>query len=279
MPPLLRALTSIFCIGFAAPLALGSEGSTPTGAPTLLIRAVEQYLENQGHWAYTESQNIVGLNGKSRGLTVLRVDPSENYAQQIKPLTIDGEPPTWAQLRHYRSKSEWLAKRRDRENQKEAGESNEAALENRVRLELGEQIAVPELESAAVVAEDERSVTYSVPFLTEEGKRSPLLDRFQVTVRINKLRGDLEHFAVRQQQPVRVMALAKVSEFEEDADFTSDDPRYPSVMTHDIMRATVSVLFFKRVVTANLDRTDLRHVANYDERFGVKLGPMRTLKF
>jgi hypothetical protein len=122
-------------------------------------------------------------------------------------------------------------------------------------------------------------VTYFVPFLAVDGKRSPSLDQFEVTVRINKLRGDLEHFSVRQQGPIRVKAIAKITELEEDADFTSVDPRYPSVMTHDVGRATVSVLFFRRDVSANVVRTNLRHVVNFDERFGVKLGPMRLLRF
>ena len=73
--------------------------------------------------------------------------------------------------------------------------------------------------------------TFGVPFLTQEGNHSPMFDRFAVTVRINKLRGDLEHFAVRQRDSFRVKLIAKVASFEEDAEFTLVDPRYPSVMT------------------------------------------------
>jgi hypothetical protein len=77
----------------------------------------------------------------------------------------------------------------------------------------------------------------------------------------------------------RVKLIAKIASFEEDAGFTLVDPRYPSVMTRDIQKATVSILFFKRVVTADVQRTNLMHVANYDERFGAKLGPIRILNF
>jgi hypothetical protein len=91
--------------------------------------------------------------------------------------------------------------------------------------------------------------------------------------------GDLEHFAVLQADSFRVKLIAKVASFEEDVEFTLVDPRYPSVMTRDIQKATVSILFFKRVVTADVQRTNLMHVANYDERFGAKLGPIRTLNF
>ena len=91
--------------------------------------------------------------------------------------------------------------------------------------------------------------------------------------------GDLEHFAVLQVDSFRVKLIAKIASFEEDAEFTLVDPRYPSVMTRDIQKATASILFFKRVVTADVQRTNLMHVANYDERFGAKLGPIRILNF
>lgn len=161
----------------------------------------------------------------------------------------------------------------------EAKSTGATPLQDRIKLYLGDQVAVPDLEHAAVVAEDERSVTYSVPFLDKAGARDPELDSFQVTVRINKLRGDLEHFAVRQQESLRVRLIAKIEGFEEDADFTPVDPRFPSVMTHDVARATISLLFLTRVITSESDRTSLRHVTNYDDLFGVKVGPARILKF
>jgi hypothetical protein len=92
-------------------------------------------------------------------------------------------------------------------------------------------------------------------------------------------RGDLEYFAVRQVDSFHVKLIAEIASFEEDAEFTLVDPRHPSVMTRDIQKATVSILFFKRVATADVQRTNLMHVANYDERFGVKLRPIRTLRF
>ena len=274
-----RLLAATLFVGLGAPIAFSGETSKATDASTLLTRAVEQYLANQEHWAYTESQRVVGLGGKAKGETIQQVDPSKPYVEQIKPVRIEGEPPTSGQIQEYRNRGEWLAKQRYQDTERNEGKTDGPSLQSRVKIPLGGQMAVPDLEHAAVISEDDNSVTFGIPFLTQEGNHSPMFDRFAVTVRINKLRGDLEHFAIRQRDSFRVKLIAKIASFEEDAEFTLVDPRYPSVMTRDIQKATVSILFIKRVVTVDVQRTNLMHVKNYDERFGVKLGPIQILKF
>lgn len=274
-----RLVAATLFVGLGAPIAFGGQTSKATDASMLLTRAVEQYLANQEHWAYTESQRVVGFVGKAKGETIQQVDPSKPYIEQIKPVRIEGGIPTSEQIQEYRNRGEWMAKQRDQDTEKPEGKTDGALLQSRVKINLGGQMAIPDLEHAVVISEDDNSVTFGIPFLTQEGNHSPMFERFAVTVRINKLRGDLEHFAVRQRDSFRVKLIAKIASFEEDAEFTLVDPRYPSVMTRDIQKATVSILFIRRVVTADIQRTNLIHVANYDERFGVKLGPIRTLKF
>jgi hypothetical protein len=265
-------------LALGAPIALAGDPIKAADAQALLSRAVEQYLANQGHWAYVETQHVIGFGGKPLGETIQEVDPSKAYAEQIRPVKIEGAPPTPGQIQEYRNRGEWQAKQREKDAQGDPAEAGKAP-ERRVVIFLGGQMAMPDLAHTAVVSEDGNSVTFGVPFLRQDGSHSPLLDRFKVTVRINRQSGDLEHFAVRQEEPLRIKLIAKLASYEEDADFTVVDPRYPSVMTHDVEKATVSILFVRRVVTADVERSELRHVANYDDRFGVKVGPIRTLKF
>ena len=51
------------------------------------------------------------------------------------------------------------------------------------------------------------------------------------------------------------------------------------MITREAQSATVGVLFMKRALSFEMTRGDFRHVPPYDERFGVKFGPIRTVEF
>jgi hypothetical protein len=231
-------------------------------------------MENQGRWAYTQTQAFFGLTESLKRDTVLRVDPSRTYTEQFKPLMIEGAPPTSEKLDEFRGIGERVAKRRlrqERESKEHSGDE--------LQLSLNFQVVTPDLAHATVLAEDAGSVTYEVPLRTKGNGGGSVFDAFQVTARVNKRRREFEHATFRQRAPMRVDVVAKVSEAEIDCEFTPVDPAFPAVITRETQQATVRVLFVKRLLKFEMRRGDFRHVTPYDERFGVKLGPIRTIQF
>src|ERR1700677_2262360 len=76
--------------GLGTSQSFAAQDSASVNPPALLSRAVEQYLQNQDHWAYTVSRSLDGVPERPKGATVLMVDPSRAYADQIRPLKVDG---------------------------------------------------------------------------------------------------------------------------------------------------------------------------------------------
>lgn len=252
------------------PAALGRD---PAEAPPLLAAAFARLMENQGHWSYRETHVVTGLSGKPGGPTVLEVDPSLPYAEQYKALEIEGRPPAQRDLGEFRAIGERVARRRERDRQASKGRPGDE-----LRIRLNFQVVTPNLSRATVTAEDGGSVTYDVP-LRAEGSGPSDYGKFQVSVRVNKARSEFEHATIRQREPMRVALVATVADAVLDFDFSPVDPRYPSVITRGAQRATVGILFMKRAVSYEMTRCDFRHVTPYDERFGVKFGPIRTIDF
>lgn len=261
--------------GLLAAAGGGSAEPVPRPAPpSLLGDAFNKLMDNQGRWAYTQTQSVGGLTAKMKRETVLRVDPSRTYTEQFMPLMIEGEPPTPAKLEEFRGIGERVARRRQRE-QRETGDHRGDELQ----ISLNFQTVAPDLERATVVSEDERSVTYDVPLRRKDGAGGSDFGQFQVTARVNRQRREFEHATIRQRAPMRVELIARVSDAEIDCEFTPVDPNFPAVITRETQQATVRVLFVKRVVSFAMRRSDFRHVMPYDERFGVKVGPIRTIEF
>jgi hypothetical protein len=262
------------CVLGAALGQVPAEPASRATAPSLLGDAFNKLMDNRGHWAYTQTQSVSGLTAKMRRDTVLRVDPSRAYAEQFLPLMIEGEPPTPGKLEEFRAIGERVA----RERQREERETREHRGDE-LRISLNFQTVTPDLERATVVSEDARSVTYEVPLRRKGGAGGPDFDLFQVTARVNRQRREFEHATIRQRRPMSVELLARVSDAEIDCDFTPVDPGFPAVITKETQKATVRILFVKRALGFEMRRGDFRRVTPYDERFGVKLGPIRTLEF
>ena len=246
----------------------------PAATPSLLGEAFDKLMVNQGHWAYTQTQAVGGLTAKLKRETVLRVDPSKTYAEQFKPLKIGGEPPTPENLEEFRGIGERVARRRLREERE-----SDVHGGDQLKIRLNFRTVTPDLEHATVLAEDRTSVTYMVPLRTNGNGGGSPFDLFQATARVNKQRREFEHATFRQREPMRVELVAKVSDAVIDCEFGPVDPNFPAVITRETQRATVRVLFVKRVLSFEMVRSDFRRVTPYDERFGVRLGPIRTIQF
>jgi len=256
-----------------------------TGRPALLNDAFNALVEDQWRWAYTET-NTGGTDGKAVGETSFRVDPSATYADQRKPLKIRGKTPTGKQLKEAADEGERAAKRRHDQQEKVPAapveeEKSKVRRADEVQLWINGQRITPEIDRAKVVKEDEVSVTYEVPMHAEgKGDASAIFDKFELTARVNKGSHQFEHATIRQRAPMRVKLIAKVTESLLEFEFSTPDPRYPSVLTKAIADAHVRLLFGKdHVMHSEMVRIELRHVTPYDERFGVKMGPTRTIEF
>lgn len=261
------------------------------GRPALLNDAFNALVEDQGCWAFTETHN--GANdGKLRAESIFRCDPSLTYAEQRIPLKINGKPPTEKQLKEATDRAERAAKRRYEQQQKQPAAPEEPAAPlaedkpkvrraDEVKLWVNGQLVTPEIDHAKVVSEDESSVTYEVPMRPEgKGGASAMLDKFELTARVNKVSHQFERATIRQRAPLRVKLIAKVTDSVLVFEFSTPDPRYPSVLTKATVDVQVALLFGKpRAMHNEMVRTELRHVKPYDDRFKVKSGMTRTIEF
>jgi hypothetical protein len=259
-----------------APLALAAEGPAPPPGepPTLLEDAFNKLMENQGHWAFTQVQTVSGFTAALGRETIFRVDPSKPYPEQFSPLTVEGRPPTDGEREEFRDLGERIAKRRLRDKRDTPRHTGDE-----LQINLNSRIVIPDLLHAAVVAETETSVTYAVPLREKgEGSSSPF-DGFQVTARVSKPRREFEHATFRQRSAMRVAVVARVSDAVIDCDFGPADPAFPAVIMTEHEEATVRILFVKRRLKVEVRRDGFARVTPYDDRFGVKVGPLRSVDF
>jgi len=271
---LVLAASAAAWLGPGIPGQTASGVPTPAAPPALLAEAFNKLMENQGHWAYKQAQSVSGLTASMKRETVLRVDPSKTYAEQFEPLIFEGEPPTPRTLEEFRALGERLARRRLRDERRSKEHSGDE-----LEISLNFQVVTPDLAHAVEVSEDATSVTYDVPLRTKGSGGASAFGMFQVTARVNRQRREFEHATIRQRAPMRLELVARVTGAEIDCEFTTVDPRFPSVITRETQRASVSILFVRRELSFEMRRSDFRRVTPYDDRFGVKVGPIRTIQF
>src|ERR1019366_4637023 len=114
----------------------------------LLFDALTKLSEDFDHWAYTETRTSTDPNGKPKGETIIRFDPSKPYAGQYTPLKIDGQPPTERQLGSYQKRGE---RRGDRLMRDEA--AGKTPGPDLPRLHLGGDNSAIDLEHATIAGE------------------------------------------------------------------------------------------------------------------------------
>lgn len=283
-------------------VSLGSAWVVASTPPTaganphaeLINDALEAVLEHQGRWAYTETQIGVGKDGKPTEPSVHRIDPSKPYAEQYTPILVKGKPATDKDRKKAAKRGEQIAKRRlEGRTAEDGGQQTEDGGQqaedggrkaggrrvDEVNLSVQGRKVKPQIDQARVVAEDEATVTLLVPLLPA-GERDRILDKFELTSRINKASRQFESVMITQQAPLRVKLVAKVSDLRLQIDFSTPDPKYPAFATK--MSASGSFALFwgrDRDFAVESVRTDLQRVTPYDERFQVRVGEARTIEF
>jgi hypothetical protein len=224
--------------------------------PPLLQEAFRKFTADVPYWAYTETIVRTDLKGKPEGETIVQIDPSKPYAEQILPLKIDGKKPTPSEIEKFRRQRQ---RRQDREENQSLG-----------RLILPDQ--------TKVVAETATSVTYDVGLRRTGNSRLPP-DKFQVLVRIDKARQELENVTVRIRESFRVALVGKVKSGTAALDFKPVAPEHPAPLATIQAEGAGSVLFVKLGANYELRRTEFRRVQPYSDNFKATIGDLKVLDF
>lgn len=274
-------------VSFASGVAGASASVSPAANPhaALINEALEAVLEHQSRWAYTETQIGVGKDGKRTEPTVYRFDPSKPYAEQYTPILVKGKPPTEKDRKKAVKRGEQIAKRRLEAREKSRGQvtgdsgQTERSRVDEVNLSVQGRKVRPQIDQARVMTEDAATVTLLVPLLPA-GERDRLLEKFELTARINKASRQFESVMITQQAPVRVKLIAKVSALRLQINFSTPDPKYPAFATNMTGSGSFALFWGRdRDFAMEAVRSDLQHVTPYDERFEVKVGEVRTIEF
>jgi hypothetical protein len=188
--------------------------------PTLLEQAVENWLGERDHWAFT--QRAVEYDGDKPRERVERYDPSRSGNDRWTLLAINGKPPTPEQH------AAW-AKKKFRKKPR------------RIESPIGDFF---DFEDAKIAADKGKIVQYEVP-LRKDKNWLFQTDKVKVLVSVNKETRALEHLTASVREPVKVLlGLAKITDGNLDLSFLHfDDDANPgpeSAQPTGSARVTVS---------------------------------------
>jgi hypothetical protein len=219
-----------------------------------LAAALRSFGKDAGRWAFTQRFTQFDKEGKSREEWVARFDPSQHYDVQWTLLERDGKPPTERQQKSFRKERAKLAK--DRKT-------------------LGELLLVRQ---AVVAFESTKELVYEVPLKLEDGSRFPP-EKFQVFVTLDRESQVLKLIDVKLRENIRVAGVVNVKAGDARLEFAAVQPEHGPALTAISAGGTASLLFITVGARAEAVRTDFKRVTPYDERFNVKIGPLKAIDF
>lgn len=197
--------------------SLGLRAAVP--AP-LLEEAVEKWLGEREHWAFT--QRAVEYDGGAPRERLERYDPSRPANERWTLLAINGRDPT-------PDEREAWAKKKFKKNRR------------RIDTPIGDFF---DFRDAKVLSETGTAVRYEVPLRRDKNWLFQT-DKVKVVVTVNKETRALEHLAASVREPVKVLlGLAKITDGNLDLSFLNfDDDQQPgpeSAQPTGTARVTVS---------------------------------------
>jgi hypothetical protein len=253
----MRFLLPVWFVLLAIGAAAGEDDLTAdplAGAPVPLAAAVRKYGADHLRWAYTQRMVIHDRKGRREQEQVARFDPSQPYDVQWTLLEKDGRPATEREIRKHR---------KDR------------ADRARNRKTLGELL---ELGRARVVREDATVLVYEVPLRRGDDTRFPP-EKFEVIVHVRMPDETLEMIELRLRDSLRVAGVVKVKNGDGFIRFAPVAEGYSPTVTELSVGAEFSVLLIPMGSRTQATRTDFKRVTPYDERFQVKIGPLKAIDF
>lgn len=170
------------CFALLASACVASAASNP-----LLEQAVEKWLGERDHWAFTQ-RAVEFEDGKPRE-RLERYDPSLPGRERWRLLAINGRPPTDAQWQQW-------AQKKFRKNPR------------RIDTPIGDFF---DFDDARQVGETSQTVRYEVPLRRDKNWLFQA-DKVRVLVTVNKETRALEHLAAHVREPVKVLlGLARIT--------------------------------------------------------------------
>jgi hypothetical protein len=203
-------------------------------------------------------------------------DPSRPYGQQWWPVLLDGHPPSAQALQEIRERGERQAREAENRPPSEDDGQPYAVHMTMDYSASGNQRPVALYDQARLVQEDGDHVVYDVPLRSD--RQTLLLPQFwghfHLLLRVNRRVDNLEQVSIALQRPI---ALVRVRRFEIDTDYATIDPRYSAVETSMDAEFDATLLFEKYYFRQQVTCSDFRHVQPYEDRFKVRIGPLRSL--
>lgn len=219
-------------------------------------------------WAYTEHRVIRDHKGRVKSDILVRFDPSKPYPEQWTPLKIDGKEPGEGDRAKYRKRGERGAPAGPPDAVQVGGGRSR-------RVSLGEVLDVLR---SSIAAETATHWVFEIPLLKVGNARFPP-EKFEVHARVKKDGRQLENISVRLRESFRSKLVLKIKSGEGSIDFAAVDPEHPPTMVRISGDASASILFISVGGAVELQRTELKHVKPFDERFEVQIGTLKAIDF
>jgi hypothetical protein len=246
------------CLGVVSLAALPAADENPldplAGCPEPLAAALRSFGRDTGRWAYT--QHIVQYDRKGRveQEQVARFDPSQHYDTQWTLLKQDGKDATESQAKKFRK---------------------ERAKAGKNRRTLGELLLLPQ---AKLVREDTDALVYEVPLKKDDDNRLPP-EKFEVLVTLNRGAQTLRAIDVQLKKSWRYVGVVHVKSGEAHLAFETVKPEHGPAVTRISGEGRATILLVPVGAKAEVKRADFQRVTPYDERFQVKIGPLKAIDF
>lgn len=256
----MRFFFSVLCgaVLLATALRADEPESNPydplAGVHPPLAAAFRKFGRDAGRWAYTQKFAQLDKDGKVKDSWVARFDPSQHYDVQWTLLEQDGQPVTERQQKKFRK---------------------ERAKRAKDRKTLGELLLV---QQAVVAFESKNELVYEVPLKLEESSRFPP-EKFQVFITIDRQKEQLKLVDVKLRQNVRVAGVVNVKSGDARLEFATVMPEHGPALVAVSGGGTASLFFVTVSARAESMREDFKRVTPYDERFQVKIGPLKAIDF
>lgn len=224
------------------------------GAPAPLAAALRQFGRDAQRWAATHRFTEYDRAGKVERTWLARHDPSQHYDTQWTLLERDGQAPTEAQQKRFR---------------------RERAKREKDRKSLGELL---EVRQAVVAFQSSADLVYEVPLRVEDGSRFPP-EKFQVFVTVDRATNGLKLIDLKLREKFRVLGVVSLKSGDARLEFTRVLPDTGPALSAIAAGGTASVLLVPVGGRFEVVRSEFKKVTPYDERFNVKLGPLKAIDF
>ncbi|HYC71856.1 MAG TPA: hypothetical protein VEB66_11655 [Opitutaceae bacterium] len=277
MRPHLLLLLSLVPLALAGRAEERLRPATPDEV-ALLKEALKNSAQQTDHWAYTETRAMkLRKGGKAAKETIVRFDPSKPYAEQFTPLKVEGREPSKKDLKEYREKGEKRGEALARAAERREDSPPPADAAAPAKPKKGGKEVRADLENPLVAGEEGDRLVLEIPMVSTT-KDIPA-DKFEVRVVLNRSTRHVERASLRIRDAFRVKGIAKVKGGEGTVEFTLVDPAHGPVLTSATGKFGGSLMLLPVNPSFSYQRTEVKRVKPYDERFQVEVGALETLDF